>query len=117
MNTGQSVRCGVKAFTEKQKQELGAFTQRQGLIAPGSPWPAVLVTAALGPGKPMVPSSASPNLCCIPQVPVLSELAPSIAAELKPLLSFVSTKVKEESSSFKCQEENFHPLGQDDFEQ
>lgn len=39
------------------------------------------------------------------------------AAELKPLLSFVSVKVREESPPFKCQEEAFHPLVQEDFEQ
>lgn len=97
-------------------------------IMVSSPWQPMAcvplcVTVALGPGKSVVPSSASPNICCIPRVPVpvscplLSELAPGIAAELKPLLSFVSTKVKEESSSFKCQGENCHPPVQEDFEQ
>lgn len=91
------------------------------------------------PGSPWSPSSASPNLCEAQRCPAAAGLchasrgaggtcalfsasrphssAPVITAELKPLLSFVSIKVKEESSSFKCQEEAFHPLVQEDFEQ
>jgi len=43
--------------------------------------------------------------------------APGIAAELKPLLSFVSLKVKEESSRCEGREEASHPLGRADFGQ
>lgn len=117
----------------------GTFAQCQGFILPGSPdlCPSLCHDQQQGLGSVWAPAQhpqsladvvLSPELssqswvshgemvlCLVPAPALRALLPPCSGAE--PSLSFVSIKVREEPSPFKCQDEVSHPPVPEDWEQ